>query len=77
MTRQEQVLAEQKAKLQERSKALKQQEKILDVRLEQLARRRTARRQMAVGRLVEAAGLLWYPDDVLEKWFAGLAEAVG
>jgi ferric-dicitrate binding protein FerR (iron transport regulator) len=74
MTRQEQRLADQRAAMHQRIAELKQRQHRLDVQQAALDRRKRERRLLAVGKLVEAAGLLWVDDGVLEKLLADIRE---
>jgi DNA-binding PucR family transcriptional regulator len=67
MTRQEQRIAEAKAATQRRIEVLRQEERRLERQQVALDRRRRERRWAEVGKLVEAAGLLWETDTRLEK----------
>ncbi len=71
-----QQLADQKARLQQQKETLARQQRTLDNRLAALTRQRTQARLMRVGKLVEAAGVLWVEDAVLEKALAHMAETL-
>lgn len=69
-----QQLAEQKARLQQQKETLARQQRALDSRLAALTQQRRQARLVQVGKLVEAAGLLWTEDAVLEKALARVTE---
>ena len=76
MTRQAEHDAGQLQRLQERRAELRQAEQRILKRQALRERQARARRLTAVGQLVEAAGLLWIEDGVLEKGLAEIAERV-
>jgi hypothetical protein len=71
-----QQLADQKARLQQQKDTLVRQQRVLDSRLAALTQHRRQARLVQVGKLVEAAGLLWVEDAVLEKAFSRVAETL-
>lgn len=75
-TRLAQQLADQKARLQHQKDMLARQQRQLDARLAALTQQRRQARLVQVGKLVEAAGLLWVEDAVLEKALARVAETL-
>ena len=74
LTRQEQLLLAHKARHQAAAAAEKRKGAVIDAKLRHLYAQQHDARLMQVGKLVEAAGLLDVPDDVLEKLLAGVAE---
>jgi hypothetical protein len=75
-TRLEQQLLAQKAKARDAQDAQKRKQARIEAQLKHLHDRRRETRLSQVGRLAEAAGLLWVEDGVLDKLFAELAERV-
>jgi hypothetical protein len=74
MTRREQHLAEQKATARARLEAIHDTLRRLAAQEHALERRRYQTRLVAVGKLVDAAGLLEWPDAVLEKALKQIAD---
>ena len=75
-SRREELLLAQKAKIQEVQDAQKQKQALIDAKLKRLYKQQAQHRKEVVANLVEAAGLLWVEDGVLEKFFTGLAETL-
>lgn len=74
-TKEERRLREQREAKQAQQAELRHAQAVIEAKIAAEIRRQTARRAQVVGKLLAAAGVLWWDDDALEKGFTAMADA--